>query len=375
MVMNRVLFEERMAQSTLDGIVVFSAENVFYLSGSPTVLKMRDFQQTRPNSPRLVMVVQPRDDDPTLITPAVNVGLNESRAWVEDVRGYKEYEESPIGMLAQVLKDRGLGDGCIGLEMAAMGVPQYQLLVELLPSADLQDCGALMTEVRSIKTSEEIALMKEAADLMDGAYLETFTAAHIGDTEEELDRHMLVNLIGRGFESVRDYGSTLIGKGVADIHRAPSEEKRLEPGEIVRTDYIGHRNNYTANLSRVAVAGEPATELREVYQALLEVERDTARYMRPGVRACDVYSYCHEAILERGYEHHLPMVGHNIGLDVHELPMIVASDRTKLKANMVICLEPVISPYYHIQDQYVVTESGGQLLSDKFNTDEMFIIE
>jgi Xaa-Pro aminopeptidase len=75
-----------------------------------------------------------------------------------------------------------------------------------------------------------------------------------------------------------------------------------------------------------------------------------------------------------GHEHRLSLVGHNTGLNVHELPMIVASDTTELKANMVICLEPVIGPYYHLQDQYLVTENGGQLLSDKFNTDEMFII-
>jgi Xaa-Pro aminopeptidase len=373
--MNRALFEERMAESAFDCIVAFSAENVFYLSGSPTVMKMRDFQQTRPNSPRLVMVVQPRDDEPTLITPAVNVGLNKATAWVKDVRGYAEYDVLPMAMLAQVLKDRGLGDGCIGLDMAAMAVPQYRHLVELLPGAAFEDCGSLMAEVRSIKTPEEVAMMKEAVDLMDDAYLETFTSARIGDTELELDRSMLLNMISRGFECVRDYGSTLVGKGVPDVHRAPSEEKRLEPGEIVRTDYIGHWKNYTANLSSVAVAGEPSAELREVYGALLEVERETAQYMRPGLRACDVYSYLHEAILERGYKHHLPLVGHNIGLDVHELPVIVASDKTPLKANMVICLEPVISPYYHLQDQYLLTEKGGQLLSDKFNTDGMFVIE
>ena len=67
-------------------------------------------------------------------------------------------------------------------------------------------------------------------------------------------------------------------------------------------------------------------------------------------------------------------MGHNTGLNVHELPMIVASDETELTADMVICLEPVIGPYWHIQDQYLVTENGGQLLSDKFDTDDMSII-
>jgi Xaa-Pro aminopeptidase len=269
----------------------------------------------------------------------------------------------------------GLGDARLGLEMASMGVPQYRQLVELLPDATFEDCGSLMDEVRSIKTPEEIAIMKEGVDLMDDAYLETFSSARIGDKEVELTRRMLLNLITRGFDVIRDYGVVLVGKSAAEIHQAPSEEAKLEPGDIVRTDYVLPYKNYIANLSRVAVAGEPSDEQRKVYQALMEVERGTAAYARPGVRACDVYKYCRDAILELGYEHGLSLVGHNVGLNEHEHPMLVASETAELKKNMVFCLEPVIQPHYHIQDQYVLTETGGKLLSDKFNTDEMFIIQ
>ena len=120
--------------------------------------------------------------------------MNKDGAWAKDVRGYAEYTVPPMEMLAQVLKDMGLGDARLGLEMASMGVPQYRQLVELLPDATFEDCGSLMDEVRSIKTPEEIAIMKEGVDLMDDAYLETFSSARIGDKEVELTRRMLLNL-------------------------------------------------------------------------------------------------------------------------------------------------------------------------------------
>lgn len=370
--MNRALLEKRLAESGWDGIVVLSPENVFYQSGSPTVLRMKMFQY-RPNSPRMVIVVQRRNEEPTLITPALDERVNKEVAWAKDVRGYKEYIISPMEMLAQVVKETGLGEGLIGLEIAAMGVSQYQRLTELLPYATFQDCGPLMAEVRSIKTPDEVAIIKEAVDLMDDAFLETFASAHIGESEAELDRRMFLNLISQGFDDVR--GWTLLGERATDVHRIPSEAKTLEPGDIVRTDYVAAFNHYIANLSRVAVGGQPTADHRDTYQALLEVERSTAQFMRPGVRACDVYTYCHEAILERGLEHTLSLVGHNIGLECQEDPMIVASDTREIKADMVISLEPCIGPNYHIQDQFLVTDEGTRLLSDKFNTDEMFIIE
>jgi Xaa-Pro aminopeptidase len=371
--MNREVFESKLAESGLDAVMVFSAENVFYLSGSPTVLGMKDFQQTRPNSPRMLIVVRPRDDEPTLISPNIDLGVNKDGAWAKDVRGYAEYSMPPIEMAAHVVKDRGMGDKRLGLEMAAMGVPQYQLLLELLPEATFEDCGSLMTEVRSIKTPEEVAIMRQGVDVMDDAYLEIFTSARVGDSEMELDRKMSLDLASRGFERVG--GWLYIGDDAAVIHRPPSEEIKLKPGDIVRTDYVGYFKNYCANLSRHAVVGEPSTEQRRVYQDLREVEGGTAASAIPGAKASDVYNYCHNAILGRGYAHPISLIGHNTGLNVHDLPMFVASDHMRLETNMVFCLEPVIGPYWHIQDQYLLTEDGGQLLSDKFDTTEIFVID
>ena len=164
-----------------------------------------------------------------------------------------------------------------------------------------------------------------------------------------------------------------------EVHRLPAEQKRLEPGDLVRTDISAAFNNYVANLCRMAVVGEPSPEQLDMYQRLLKVERETCRFMKPGVAACDVWHYCHQAIREVGLEHPLPvgtMIGHSIGLNIHEDPMILPSYTTELQANMVINLEPVVGQaFYQIQDHYLLTDSGSQLLSDKFNTDEMYIIE
>jgi Xaa-Pro aminopeptidase len=208
---------------------------------------------------------------------------------------------------------------------------------------------------------------------MDDAFAESLASARVGDTEASLHRSMLRHLTDLGFRPDQS-GWTLVGQRAAEVHRVPSDEKQLEPGDIVRTDYVAAFKNYMANLSRMAIVGSPSLEQRSAYQELLAVEQATCQHVGPGVKACEVFDCCHKAILERGFDHPLRLVGHGIGLDVHEYPMIVASETAKLQANMVVCLEPVIGPYYHIQNQFLLTQDGLRCLSDRFSTDHLYVI-
>ena len=62
-----------------------------------------------------------------------------------------------------------------------------------------------------------------------------------------------------------------------------------------------------------------------------------------------------------------------MGIWTHEDPMLVAGDTRPLKKGMVVVLEPRFYGY-HIQDTFLVTDDSPVLLSDKFNTDEMFVV-
>ena len=71
----------------------------------------------------------------------------------------------------------------------------------------------------------------------------------------------------------------------------------------------------------------------------------------------------------------LPMLGHNIGAEVHEEPMIVQADTGTLEAGMMICVEPFILKQYQIQDQLLITQNGFELLSKDFDTRELFVVD
>jgi Xaa-Pro aminopeptidase len=149
----------------------------------------------------------------------------------------------------------------------------------------------------------------------------------------------------------------------------------LTRGDVIQTDYVSYVDNYSANLSRVAVVGEPTEEQVRTYNVLLDVHRRTIETMlRPGVPAKDVFHFVGSKLAEAGYPTPRALIGHCAGIVWHqEEPIMNPVEPRPLKAGMVVCLEPRVFDY-HIQDEILITNQEPQLLSDRFDTNRMFVI-
>ena len=164
-----------MDKAKLDVIVLFSAENIFYLTQSPTVLRLKDFQQTRPNSSRLIITIKEKNkNESILLVPEFDYKENKKLSNKVKLFSYKQYFMNPILFLAKILKSMAFANKKIGLEMSSLSTNYFFLLKEYLPLSDFYDIKNLMEEVRSIKTDEEIRKIKNIVNLMDKAFLKSF---------------------------------------------------------------------------------------------------------------------------------------------------------------------------------------------------------
>ena len=144
---------------------------------------------------------------------------------------------------------------------------------------------------------------------------------------------------------------------------------------MVRTDYVAYVDGYPGHQSRNAVLGKPSAEQVRDYRITREIYGKTIDACRPGVSAGEVYELVVKEFGRHGWSYTSQLAGHGVGCWWHQQePVISRGNKFVLEEGMVLALEPA-KDYYHIQDMVVVRAGAPQLISDKFATDQMFVIE
>lgn len=370
--MTRESLRELMSERSIDALVASSLENVFYLSD---VLILS--QRVVPD--RLVMVVWPRDGKPAVVLRNLEETQLRADCWIRDLRLYVEFQESPVATLAATLKEKGLASSCIGLETRHLAARYRDELMELLPHATFVDADELFGRARSIKSPREIALLEQSAKATDQAITFSFECARPGMSEREVAAILMRETFNRGGDGLA-FVALASGANGKIIHRKPSD-KRLERGEIVRTDfgaYFGsYFGGYLTDLARTAVVGSPTSHQTEVYDRLFDVHQATLDKIRPGATGAALYEACRRAFEGSGSIFRSPFIGHNMGLLVHEEPILTPTSTVPLEPNMVLAIEPFVfdeGNMYHIEDMLVVTDSGCRLFSDPYRWSQLMSI-
>jgi len=151
-------------------------------------------------------------------------------------------------------------------------------------------------------------------------------------------------------------------------------ERRIERGVPVLVDYVGAAGGYIADRARVLCVGEPPAEIRAAHAFCRELLARIEANLRPGVVPAALYA---EAMAEvaaspwadrfMGYgENRVGFLGHGVGLDLDELPVLAPGFDAPLEAGQVLAVEPKVF-FAHgaagLENTYVVTESGGSNLT------------
>lgn len=358
----------------LDGLLATYPKNVFYYSGSPAAgaQLMLDYLPEEPGRADLSAVAVLPDGENILVCPQAEEAANREGAWAKRMVFYEPYRQSPMDAVAQAATQAGIARGRLGIETEYMTVAYMQELERLMAHAQLVPCDEQFEWIRSLKTPREIAMLKEAGDLLDDATREAFASARAGDSEWDIHRRVIDGALRRGAAHCRG----VLQAGVTnDIRFLPSGAKRLQPGDVIHTDHAAFLHGYPGHVSRLAVVGEPSYLQRKIYANLLAGHHRIMEFMRPGLTGREVFLFARRVFADLGcLWTFTPILGHNLGLGYHERPMLTEAETMRLEATNVVALEPRISREFHIQDQLVLTESGAYLQTDTFDTRDLFVI-
>lgn len=379
MVCNLEKAREKMEALGLGALVAASPENVFYTSGCYliTQFNIRD---------RIAFAVIPYEGDPTLVVHNIEESFAREQSRIHDVRSYSpeyrstfftEFSTKPLEVLTNVLKEKGIEKGKIGLEKNYLSASYYEELLKMLPEASFVNSTPVFMSLRMIKTRDEIEVLRKAAKTTAEAAVEAFQRTRLGDTERVIARSMSDCLIRGGADSV---AFLVLGAGgrSAFAHHKP-EEIKIKYGDLVRVDVGGIFMGYYSDIVRSAVVGRDQSNKHSVYFKLAKAQREVIELIKPGVNISELYNACMKIYKNLGLkETALPHIGHGIGLEVHEYPMINPHSNEVLKASMVINIETFYFikdlAGYHVEDTILVTNDGYEILTNYETTEKLWEI-
>lgn len=244
----------------------------------------------------------------------------------------------------------------------------------------------------AIRSEREIALMREANQIVAEVLAALIEMVRPGVTTRELDQVAEAMMLERGakpaFKGYHGYpAATCISLDDEIVHGIPGA-RRLEPGQIVSMDVgVWHRGYYgDAAVSVPCGTVDPArARLMDVTDLALS---EAVRAARAGNCVRDIALAVESVCAPHGYGIVREFVGHGIGTEMHAAPQVPNFDTgqpgPRLKAGMVLAIEPMINmgthaarvlsdgwtavtadgkPSAHFEHSVVVREDGGEILS------------
>ncbi|MFC1855844.1 M24 family metallopeptidase [Thermodesulfobacteriota bacterium] len=255
----------------------------------------------------------------------------------------------------------------IGFNPANISFNLYNTILESLPKVKLKGVGGVVEGLRMIKDEHELKILKEAITIAEKSLVETLASLEVGDTEISIKNRLECAMRNNGGEKESFDTIVVSGENSALIHGRPSN-KSIKEGELILIDFGVKHKNYCSDKTHTVMLGEPTKEQRKVYDIVKKANEIAIAEIKDGVSIKHIDSIARDYIKKSGYgDYFLHGLGHGIGLEVHEMPLISSLNKTILKEGMVITVEPGIYMEnfggIRLEDMIYITNTGAKKLT------------
>jgi Xaa-Pro aminopeptidase len=263
--------------------------------------------------------------------------------------------------LAQLATERQLAR--LAFEAQEMTVQRHQEFAAAAPALDLVPLGPAVEQLRVVKDEAEIALLAQACAITSQAFDQVIGQIRPGLTERELAALVERTMAELGAEQPAFETIVASGPNGAIPHNAPSG-RPLEPGDLVTVDCGARYAGYHADMTRTVVLGPPAGWQREIYDLVAAAQRAGIDAAVPGADVAQVDGAARGLISQAGYgDQFTHGLGHGVGLEVHEAPIMGYGRTGTLGDRVPITVEPGIylpgRGGVRIEDTLVVRAAAG----------------
>ncbi|MBY6037600.1 aminopeptidase P family protein [Fictibacillus nanhaiensis] len=313
------------------------------------------------------------------------VGKTISKEEAEEISGIKEvkYVENFEGFVASLFFTNQVKHVCLDLERRGWSDAPTQTslfakqIKEHYPHLSINNIYPEVSELRVIKTAEEIQTIREAISITKEGIYNVLKHAKAGMMEYQLEAHFDFKLKSSGIRNFAFNTITASGKNATVLHYEDNNAQ-IQSGDLVLLDLGAQKNYYNADISYTfPVDGKFTDRQKQLYNIVLKALKETTALIKPGLAYAELDKHAKKVLAEEckaigliqedselsKYYYH--SVGHFLGLDTHDVGSY--KDRV-LEPGMVITIEPGLyieeeSIGIRIEDDILVTEDGYENLS------------
>ena len=302
--------------------------------------------------------------------------------------------------ILDLIKESGLpAPQKLMLEGDELSYTEYNRLAAVFPESEIVNGTPLIREARSIKTPVEVELFRRSGVAHAKAYEQIPSVYRPGMTDLEfsieIERLMrlqgnlgIFRVFGQSMEIFMGsvltgdnaafpspYDFALGGEGLAPALPGGLNRSLLKEGQSVMVDLGGNFNGYMGDMSRVFSIGKLSEEAYTAHQVCLDIQEKIASIARPGVPCETLYNTANEMAAQAGLADRFmgtgqqaKFIGHGIGLEINEAPVLAPRIKQELEPGMVFAREPkIVLPGIGpvgIENSWVVTNDGIEKLTN-----------
>lgn len=380
-------FQLKLVEHSIDSALIVQAVDLFYFSG------------TAQNAHLFI----PAKGEPVLM---VRKSLDRAR---EESMLKNITQLTSLRKLPEILAEAGYDLGAVaGLEMDVVPAGQYLQYSQVFKNTRFVDISGMVREVRQVKSPYEIKLLKAAGEKINKVYLQIPGMIREGMTEIEVAAqiegmaraagHMgYINM--RVFNGGPFFGHLLSGPsgavpschdgptggtGLVPLHPQGAGLRAIQSGEPIIVDYVGLWDGYITDQSRIFSIGPLSEKLNHACETALKIQSAVIDRIEPGVSGSEMHQLALGLAEDAGLSEYFMgygrnqarFLGHGVGLELDELPVLAKGLDTKLQPNMVFAIEPkFVFPgegVVGIENTFVLTETGLERIT--ITPDEPVII-
>jgi len=277
-------------------------------------------------------LIIPKNKKPLLIVSSFEKERVKKYGKIKNVIGKKK------GRLFEYIKHRLNRAKKIGINKNVFSVNEYKALKKYFKKCRFIDISQELTNLRQIKTKEEILLIKKSASIASKITEKCILNIKKLKTEIAVKDFLEVETKKNGCE-IAFPPIVASGSNAAMPHHAP-QNIPLKKGFCVIDFGVKHRG-YCSDLTRTVYIGKPSKKELELYNFLLDIQQNTIKEIKINKKTSDLYNKVVKDLgkFKKYFTHGL---GHGIGIEVHENPNLTPGSKDKIKQGMAFTVEPGI---------------------------------